>query len=105
MRKRLLAVVLLTLTAAATCLAWPQPRRLSAQPMPAPETDSTDRVADARANRGKIIKEKYQAAAAQYPGQIFVRWFKREAVVELWARSGRTAGIGICRTMWTSPAR
>lgn len=53
------------------------------------EAESVDRVAAARAARGKNIKEKYRAAEVEYPGEIYVRWLKREAIVELWARNGR----------------
>ena len=45
------------------------------------------RVARARAAHGKIIAQKFKDAGLPYPArEIFLRWFKREAVVELWAR-------------------
>ena len=48
------------------------------------------RVARARAAHGKIIAQKFQDAGLPYPArEIFLRWFKREAVVELWAREDR----------------
>jgi murein L,D-transpeptidase YafK len=52
----------------------------------APPLDRTDRVAVARDQHGAAIAEKFHAVAVDYPGEIFVRWFKREAVLELWAR-------------------
>ena len=49
-----------------------------------------ERVARARAAHGKIIAQKFKDAGLPYPaGEIFLRWFKREAVVELWAREDR----------------
>jgi murein L,D-transpeptidase YafK len=53
-----------------------------------PETDTVDRVAAARTARAKLIKDKYRAASVQYPGEVYLRWLKRDAVVELWARNG-----------------
>ena len=45
------------------------------------------RVARARAAHGKIIAQKFKDAGLPYPArEIFLRWFKREAAVELWAR-------------------
>lgn len=46
----------------------------------------SDREAAARAQREAVIKEKYRAARVVYPGEIFIRWLKREAQLELWAR-------------------
>ena len=49
-----------------------------------------DRVVHARAAHGKIIAQKFKDAGLPYPArEIFIRWFKREAVVELWAREDR----------------
>lgn len=47
-----------------------------------------ERVARARAQSEAKIREKYRAAGLPYPGAIFIRWFKREAELELWARRG-----------------
>ena len=45
------------------------------------------RIARARAAHGKIIAQKFKDAGLPYPArELFLRWFKREAVVELWAR-------------------
>ena len=45
------------------------------------------RIALARAAHGKIIAQKFRDAGLPYPArELFLRWFKREAVVELWAR-------------------
>ena len=51
-----------------------------------------ERVAQARAAHGNIIAQKFKDAGLPYPArEIFLRWFKREAVVELWARENRGA--------------
>ena len=48
------------------------------------------RVTGARARHGKIIAQKFRDAGLPYPArELFLRWFKREAVVELWAREDR----------------
>ncbi len=48
------------------------------------------RVAGARARHGKIIAQKFGDAGLPYPArEIFLRWLKREAVFELWAREDR----------------
>jgi murein L,D-transpeptidase YafK len=46
-----------------------------------------DRVKEARLQHGATIRRKYQAAAVEYPGEIFLRWLKHEATLELWARN------------------
>jgi len=60
-----------------------------AQAVPTPvssENDTTDRVAAARQQHEVAIWQKYHAAAVGYPGEVFLRWLKREAILELWAR-------------------
>jgi murein L,D-transpeptidase YafK len=48
-----------------------------------------ERIARARAAQGKNIRERLQRAGLEYPPrEIFLRWFKKEAVIELWARAG-----------------
>lgn len=48
------------------------------------------RVAGARARHGKVIARKFHDAGLPYPArEIFLRWLKREAVLELWAREDR----------------
>lgn len=48
------------------------------------------RVVGARARHGKIIEQKFREAGLTYPArEIFLRWLKREAVLELWARENR----------------
>src|SRR5882672_5534714 len=86
MSKAFLTVLLLGATAS-MWVAWARARQAASPPLPAPEVDPTDRVAVARVERAKIIEDKYRAVAVQYPGEIFVRWLKQEAVVELWARN------------------
>ena len=49
-----------------------------------------ERLARARAAHGKVIAQKFEDAGLPYPArEIFLRWLKREGVVELWAREGR----------------
>jgi len=49
-----------------------------------------ERVARARAARDKIIRDRFQQAGLGYPPrEIFLRWFKKEAALELWARAER----------------
>jgi len=81
-------VVLVLLATAATWLAWTRTRQPAAPPLPDQDIDPTDRVAQARLEHSRSIEDKYHAVAVDYPGEVFLRWFKREAVVELWARSG-----------------
>ncbi|EDY16012.1 protein of unknown function DUF949 [Chthoniobacter flavus Ellin428] len=62
--------------------AWAQ-----AVPAPAsPDNDTTDRIAVARQQHEAALRQKYHAAAVGYPGEVFLRWLKREAMLELWAR-------------------
>ena len=51
------------------------------------QLSGSERVARARAARAKTIRERFQRVGLPYPPrEIFLRWFKKEAVVELWAR-------------------
>lgn len=75
--------------AAAFLVGCPSPNRIvdtdDFQQLPGEE-----RVARARAARDKIIRGRFQRAGIEYPPrEIFLRWFKKEAVIELWARAGR----------------
>jgi murein L,D-transpeptidase YafK len=54
---------------------------------PPSSSNSDDRVATARQQHGDAIRDKFRAAGVAYPGEIFLRWLKREAVLELWARN------------------
>jgi hypothetical protein len=48
-----------------------------------------ERVAKARALRGPAIRQRFAEAQLPYPPrEIFLRAFKREAELELWARKG-----------------
>src|SRR4051812_33309338 len=47
-----------------------------------------ERVHRARVTHEAAIREKYRAAGVTYPGEVFVRWLKQEASLELWARNG-----------------
>jgi murein L,D-transpeptidase YafK len=74
--------------ALAAIALWSVDSHAPAQTVPdtTPAADSVDRVAAARLQHGAAIRQKYHDAAVPYPGEIFLRWLKREAVVELWAR-------------------
>jgi len=82
-----LAVILLLAIATSGWMTYARTRQPIAPEAASPEADPEDRVVIARKDRGKIIAEKYHAVAVQYPGEVFIRWFKREAVIELWARN------------------
>lgn len=93
MGKAFLAFLLLAATAS-LWVAWARARQAgeppppaSPTPAPAPETDSVDRVAAARAASAKLIEGKYRQAGVRYPGEVYIRWLKREAVLELWGRN------------------
>jgi murein L,D-transpeptidase YafK len=87
MRQALSILVTMAVTAA-IWMAW---ARFETPPPPPPEppmiVDLNDRVDIARLQHGAAIQEKYHAMAVEYPGEIFLRWFKREATLELWARN------------------
>jgi murein L,D-transpeptidase YafK len=69
-------------------VAWKAWDRIQSQPMIPPTiVNLDDRVDVARLQHGDSIREKYHARAVDYPGEVFLRWLKREAVLELWARN------------------
>ena len=78
---------LLVFLGATTVLAriWPHVRvRL---PDDFQKLSAEERVAAARVNREAMLKEKFSKAGLTYPPrEVFLRAFKREAVLELWAR-------------------
>jgi len=79
------------LAATAAAALWLAGRHAPAEPVTEPASpapDTVDRVAVARQEHEAAIRQKYHAAAVQYPGEIFIRWLKREAMLELWARNG-----------------
>jgi murein L,D-transpeptidase YafK len=86
MGKALLAILVLA-AAVVAWLAWARSRQQPTADLSAAEIDPSDRVATARRARAKIIEAKYRAAGVTYPGEVFVRWLKREAALELWARN------------------
>lgn len=86
MNKAILFLLLLG-GSAAIWMASPSKAQVAPPPTTMPEADTADRVAEARTAREKIIKDKYRAVAVQYPGEVYLRWLKREAIVELWARN------------------
>ena len=67
--------------------------------------DPPDRTAEGPLSSGDRIRVAYHARAVEYPGEVFLRWFKREAELELWARNpGRRFRhlIGTCQS-WPPP--
>jgi len=82
-------VVLALLVFALTAFVWrAYPTLRARMPDDFQKLSGPERVARARAAREAVIREKYEKAGVQYPGEIFLRWFKHEAQLELWARSG-----------------
>jgi len=86
MRSALSILIPVVLTAT-IWMAWARVHPPPVPPPPIPDPD--DRVAMARLQRGEAIQHKYHAAAVDYPGEVFLRWLKREAALELWARNPR----------------
>jgi murein L,D-transpeptidase YafK len=87
-RARMSKVLSLLFAAAVAGEIWMVWEHLRPQPVPPPTIiDLNDRVAVARLQHGDTIQDKFRAVAVDYPGEIFLRWFKREAVLELWARN------------------
>ena len=87
MRKSLAAFIVAAFMIIALCLAW---LRAYPPPVAEPSSESIDppeRVAEGPLTSGDRIREAYHAKAVDYPGEMFLRWFKREAVLELWARN------------------
>ena len=65
-------------------LATNEPPAVAPGPMP----DSPDRVADARGRCGAHLARIFAAAGVAYPPRaVYLRVFKREGELELWARS------------------
>jgi murein L,D-transpeptidase YafK len=84
MRRALSIFIAVALTAG----IWNAWARLHSPPVTSSSLpDPDDRVAIARLQHGHDIREKYHAVAVTYPGEIFLRWLKREAQLELWARN------------------
>lgn len=96
-----MAKVLLTLLALGlivlAALAWPTLR--AHMPDDFQKLPGAERVALARAQSEAAIREKYRTAGIPYPAAIFIRWFKHEAELELWAREG----TGPCRLIGIYP--
>lgn len=86
MKKATVTLSVLAVLAAAW-LGWSHFRIKPVQEFPPPPVDPADRVASARYWRGDTIRQAYRAAGVQYPGEVFLRWLKREGVLELWARN------------------
>ena len=59
------------------------------------DPDSLDRVADARLRHGSVMAARFVAAGVKYPpAEIFLRVFKHEGQLELWARDSATTEHG-----------
>jgi murein L,D-transpeptidase YafK len=82
---KLLIVALLAISAMGVWFVWP----LIAASVPDDfqKLSGPARVARARTERGDVIRGKFSSVGLNYPGEIFIRWFKKEAVLELWARN------------------
>ncbi len=77
----------LVLARAVTLLWIFHPQLRARMPDDFQKRSGPERVAEARAAHGKIIAQKFVDAGLPYPArELFLRWFKRESVVELWAR-------------------
>src|SRR5580658_7540537 len=92
--RNVLAALFLAMVAAALWRASTPEPELPVDDSPPPiadsgEIDPNDRVAVARMQHGEAIAGKFHAVGVDYPGEIFLRWLKREAVLELWARNPR----------------
>jgi murein L,D-transpeptidase YafK len=81
-----LAIFLAASMIVALSLAWPRPQRSTAT-MPFYPDHPPDPVAEGPLSSGDRIRQAYHAKAVDYPGEVFLRWFKREAELELWARN------------------
>jgi murein L,D-transpeptidase YafK len=65
--------------------AWPRLRAIASER----EGGSADRVANARKLRGDVLRERFTRAGLKYPpAEIYLRAFKEEGDLELWARAG-----------------
>lgn len=63
---------------------------LAALVLAAPAARAADRVADARTRRSADVQALARAAGLQYPvGEVYLRAFKHERVLELWAGEGK----------------
>ena len=68
-------------------------------PPPASMPDSPDRVADARQRRATHLAEMFAEAGVAYPAaEIYLRAFKLEGQLELWARSHDQAAFRLVHT-------
>lgn len=74
---------------------------LPPEELPASLPDSPDRVADARTRHGGVIKGRFIAAGINYPpAEVFIRIFKYEGQIELWAKNtpAKTGPFGLVHT-------
>lgn len=81
----------------------PLPDEMTLEQSPA-EPGMPDRVAEARAHCADALRQRFAAAGIAYPpADIFLRAFKREAVLELWARPAAGGGAAVFRLVATYP--
>ncbi len=67
--------------------------------VPAPMPDSPDRVADARQRRSTDLTRLFAKAGVRYPArEVYLRVFKHEGQLELWARSGPATPFRLVHT-------
>ena len=84
---RALAILLFAALAVVLRLSWALSHSPPVTAPPAAPIDPTDRVAVARQEHGGAIEAKFHVVAVEYPGEIYLRWLKREALLELWGRN------------------
>jgi murein L,D-transpeptidase YafK len=93
--KRLLLLLFVLAGAAAVLWLWPIP--VSTTP-PTPNPDPEGRVESARARCEESVAEYFRQAGVPVPArELFLRAFKHEAVLEVWAR-GDEAEFKLIRT-------
>lgn len=86
LRRRLFTVVFCVLLAGTLWVFRKRPTRFVPEIQPA---DGEMRVANARQAREPVVREDFRAAGLLFPPrEIFLRAFKHEAALELWAREG-----------------
>jgi murein L,D-transpeptidase YafK len=82
------SLTLFLLMAAATlCWIYPGESQVADSTPPSPEPSGPERIATARVNKEEVIREHFKKIGLPYPPrEIFLRAFKHEAILELWAR-------------------
>src|SRR4051794_6952464 len=83
-----LLLLLLLLALALVVSLWLRNRSPSSELPPPSEPEAVRRIALARKNASSAIEEHFQKAQVAYPPhELFLRAFKHEAILEVWARA------------------